>query len=78
MKILRMLVCYCLCFCVFWWCVSFHDLCANAFYDNNLDVAVGSGIEGDTTELPKQEQNYEIRFYFLELFGRLQNFFFRK
>ena len=78
MKILRMLVCYCLCICVFWWCVAFRDICTGAFCDNQNDTAVGSGFESDTTGQLKQGENYEIRFYFLELLDRLQNFLFRK
>ena len=78
MKILRMLVCYCLCICVFWWCVAFQDICADAFTDHYIDTAVGSGFGGDTAGQLPQEKGYEVRFYFLDLLGKLQNFFFRK
>ena len=78
MKILRKLVCYCLCVIVFWWCVAFRDICAGAYKVDRTDAAVGSGFGADVSGETGQEKNYEIRFYFLDLLGRLQNFFLRK
>ena len=71
-----MLVCYCLCICVFWWCVAFQDICAGAFIDSHNDTAVGSGFDDGPGGALKQEKGYEVRFFFLDLLGKLENFFF--
>ena len=61
-----------------WWCVVFPTLCAGATSRDFTDIAAGSGFGDNLTGALKQEKGYELRFYFLELLGRLQNFFFRK
>ena len=58
-----------------WWCVVFPTLCtANDF----ADTAAGSGFDNGLTGALEGDSPYEIRFYFLDLLGRLQNFFHRK
>jgi len=61
-----------------WWCVVFPTLCAGATSQDFTDTAAGSGFGDNLTEALKQEKGYEVRFYFLDLLGKLQNFFFRK
>ena len=57
-----------------WWCVVFPTLCsANDF----ADTAAGSGFDNGLTGALEEDKPYEIRFYFLDLLGRLQNFFHR-
>lgn len=61
-----------------WWCVVFPTLCAGATSEDFTDTAVGSGFGNQLTGALKQEKGYEVRFFFLDLFGKLQNFFFGK
>ncbi len=61
-----------------WWCVVFPTLCAGATSEDFTDTAAGSGFGDNLTGALKQEKGYEVRFYFLDLLGKLQNFFFGK
>ena len=61
-----------------WWCVVFPTLCAGATSDDFADTAVGAGFHTGLTGALKQEKGYEVRFYFLDLLGRMQNYLFGK
>lgn len=61
-----------------WWCVVFPRLCLPAAGENLEDVAAGGGFSETLTNTLTQKEGYRIRFFTLELLGRLENFFFRK
>ena len=54
-----------------WWCVVFPSLCSGNF----ADTAAGSGFNSELSGALEGERQYEIRFFFLDLLGRVQNFF---
>ena len=54
-----------------WWCVVFPKMCYNA--TKVKDVAAGAGFSEDLTQAITGE--YKIRFYFLDVLGKAQNFF---
>ena len=57
-----------------WWCVVFPALCS-AQSDQELEsVSAGAGFSQELTDTLTGE-DYEIRFYFLDLLGQIQNFF---
>ena len=58
-----------------WWCVVFPSLCMPATSDGFEDVAVGSGFSQELTDTLREEDRYEVRFFFLECLGRIENFF---
>ena len=58
-----------------WWCVAFPTLCVPATAEDFTDKAVASGFSDTITNTMKAEGKYEIRFYFLDLLGRIENFF---
>lgn len=53
-----------------WWCVVFPTLCVPATTQGFEDVAVEAGFSETLTQTLEGE--YEIRFYFLDLLGRLE------
>lgn len=56
-----------------WWCVVFPELCVPAATEGVEAVAAGAGFsEGARGALTGK---YEIRFYLLDLLGRVENFF---
>ena len=57
-----------------WWCVVFPTLCFTATSEELEAVAAGSGFSEPLTGAITGEQGYEIRFYFLDLLGKLENF----
>lgn len=59
-----------------WWCVVFPSLCLPAAGETVEDVAAGAGFPDDLTNTLTNRQNYKLRFYFLDLFGKLENFLF--
>ena len=60
-----------------WWCVVFPTLClpetAEAFEAAAMDV----GMEDSLACALTGEEGYELRFYFLELLGRMENMLFK-
>lgn len=58
-----------------WWCVAFPALCIPATAAEFEDVAAGAGFSHDL--IGTLEGEYEIRFYLLDLLGRLEGYFFR-
>lgn len=57
-----------------WWCVVFPSLCVGSTSQEFGDTAVGAGFSDTLTETLQQEKP-EIRFFLLDLLGRVENFF---
>lgn len=60
-----------------WWCVLFPQLCIPDAQGTVEDVAVGAGFSQQLTSTVTQKEGYRIRFYLLDLLGRLEIFFSR-
>ena len=60
-----------------WWCVSFPTLCIPATAKGFSDVAVSSGFSKPLAETLAGSEDYEIRFFFLNQLGKLENIFFQ-
>lgn len=60
-----------------WWCVVFPSLCLPATSAEFEDTSVGAGFSDTLTDTLQQEQGYELRFFFLDCLGWLQNLFHR-
>ena len=58
-----------------WWCVVFPSLCIPAVGEDFTDVAAGAGFDEPLTGALQGEKNYQIRFFFLDCMGWLQNLF---
>ena len=56
-----------------WWCVVFPSLCMPDTTQGFADVAAGAGFSQELTGTLTQE--YEVRFFFLDLLGQVENFF---
>lgn len=56
-----------------WWCVVFPSLCFSATSEELDAVAAGAGFSEALTGAITGEQGYEVRFYLLDLLGRLEN-----
>ncbi len=61
-----------------WWCVVFPRLCLPAAGEDFQEVAAGGGFSQPLTDTLTQKEGYRIRFFALDLLGRIENFFFRK
>ena len=59
-----------------WWCVIFPSLCLPAAGESTQTVAAGAGFSQTLTNTLTQQQNYKVRFYFLDVLGKIENFFF--
>lgn len=58
-----------------WWCVIFPSLCAPVTSSGFKDIAASSGFETGLVDTLAGEEGYEIRFFFLDCLGKLENFF---
>lgn len=58
-----------------WWCVAFPTLCLPATAEEFADTAAGSGFSDTLVKTVAEKEKYEIRFFFLDLLGRVENFF---
>ena len=56
-----------------WWCVSFPTLCLPATVSEFQDVAVGAGFSDSLVRTLSGDEAYEIRFFFLDQLGKLEN-----
>lgn len=56
-----------------WWCVVFPTLCFSATAEELESVAAGAGFSEELTGAITGHKDYEIRFYFLDLLGKLEN-----
>lgn len=59
-----------------WWCVVFPRLCVPVTTQEFSDTAAGAGFQQPLTGALQQEKGYEIRFFLLDILGKLENFFF--
>ena len=60
-----------------WWCVVFPTLCLPATSQGFEDTAVSAGFSDTLTDtLQKKTPGYEIRFFFLDCLGWLENLFY--
>lgn len=60
-----------------WWCVVFPSLCTGSCVEEFKEIAVSSGFDDNLTNTLAEENGYEIRFFFLDCLGKLENFFHR-
>ena len=56
-----------------WWCVVFPSLCLPATSEGFAEAASCAGFPEELTAALEGEEGYEIRFYFLDLIGRIEN-----
>ena len=56
-----------------WWCVVFPTLCVPQTQEGFDDVAAGAGFSNALTGTLTGEEDYEVRFFILDLLGRLEN-----
>ena len=61
-----------------WWCVVFPEFCIPAAGTEFEDVAAGAGFSDSLTGALTGEEPYEIRFFLLDLLGKLENKFFKE
>ena len=58
-----------------WWCVVFPSLCLPAAGETMEDTAAGAGFSDGLSGALEGEQPYQVRFFLLDLLGKVQNFF---
>ncbi len=56
-----------------WWCVVFPELCFGATAEEFADAAEAGGFPDSLSGALAGEEQYQIRFFFLELLGKLEN-----
>lgn len=61
-----------------WWCVVFPALCVSATSGEFADVAAGAGFSDTLNGALTGEEDYEVRFYILDVLGRLENILFQE
>lgn len=61
-----------------WWCVSFPTLCMPATTSGFADAAVGAGFSDSLVQTLSGNDAYEIRFFFLDQLGKLENILFQE
>lgn len=61
-----------------WWCVVFPTLCFSASAVEFDSIAAGAGFSENLTGAITGEDGYEIRFFFLDTLGQLENFLHRE
>lgn len=61
-----------------WWCVVFPSLCFQAAATEVEEEAVGAGFSHELTDTLTNRDGYQVRFFVLDVLGRIENFFFRK
>ena len=59
-----------------WWCVVFPSLCIPATSEGFETEAVGAGFSDSLTGALTGEEEYEVRFFFLDVMGRVENMLF--
>ena len=58
-----------------WWCVVFPSLCIPTTSQDFADTAAGAGFPDSLAGALQNDGSYEIRFFFLDCFGWLENLF---
>ena len=61
-----------------WWCVIFPSLCVSAASETVADTAAGAGFSDGLTGAIQGQPGYEIRFFFLDWLGKVENFLFSR
>lgn len=56
-----------------WWCVAFPSLCVPVTAEEFSAVAAGAGFSGPLVGAVTGEEQYRIRFFILDVLGRLEN-----
>ncbi len=59
-----------------WWCVIFPTLCTPVSREDAYEVAVTSGLDTSLCGAITGKREYQVRFFLLDWFGKIQNFFF--
>lgn len=57
-----------------WWCVVYPNFCMPGIEEDFAQQAVAAGFSDSLTGALKGEQRYEIRFFLLDLLGKLNGF----
>jgi len=60
-----------------WWCVVFPSLCMPATSSEFENVAAGAGFSEELVRTLESKDGYEIRFFLLDMLGRVENIFFQ-
>jgi stage II sporulation protein R len=60
-----------------WWCVVFPRLCLPATSQGFEDNAAGAGFSDPLVNTLEEKPGYEVRFFFLDCLGWLENLFFK-
>ncbi len=58
-----------------WWCVVFPSLCLPAVGESTEEVAAGAGFSQTLTQTVTRQGSYRIRFFFMDVLGKIENFF---
>ena len=58
-----------------WWCVVFPDLCVPAASAEVENTAVEAGFSDSLSKTLTRQDGYEVRFWLLDFFGKLKNYF---
>lgn len=61
-----------------WWCVIFPSLCVSATTDGFEDTAVSAGFSDRLTGTLAGREEYKVRFFLLDCFGWVENWFYNK
>ena len=61
-----------------WWCVVFPGLCMPTSSREFCDVAAAAGFDNDMIHTLNNDGNYKIRFFVLDLWGKVEKFFFKQ
>lgn len=59
-----------------WWCVVFPQLCLPATAAEFEETAVEAGLDDLMIQTLRREEPYAVRFYLLDLLGKIENFFY--
>ena len=60
-----------------WWCVSFPTLCIPATTDGFVETATEAGLSEPLAQTLSGNNDYPLRFYFLNQLGKLESVFFK-
>ncbi len=60
-----------------WWCVVFPTLCTQMTINDVEDAAAGAGFSGPLVGTLTGKKGYRVRFFFLEVMGEIENFFYQ-
>lgn len=59
-----------------WWCVVFPQLCLPATAAEFEETAVEAGLDDPMIQTLRKQEPYTVRFYLLDLLGKIENFFY--